>query len=75
MKKKYIELMAKALSAYSDEHIVSYFERVKAEGLTEHGFPRLTANIGILICHGYRPDLLPLFLEMMEFCCRTIPNV
>ena len=69
MKEKYIELMSKALAAYTDEHIASYFERVKTEGLTEHGFPRLTANIGILISHGYRPDLLPLFLEMMEFCC------
>lgn len=67
--------MSKALDAYSDEHIIEYFERVKREGLTEHGFPRLTANIGILISHGYREDLLPLFLEMMEFCCKTIPTV
>ena len=75
MKEKYITLMAKALEAYSDAHIVEYFERVKREGLTEHGFPRLTANIGILIAHGYRVDLLPLFLQMMEFCCKTIPMV
>ena len=67
--------MAKALEAYSDEHIIEYFERVKREELIEHGFPRLTANIGILISHGYRLDLLPLFLEMMEFCCSTIPRV
>ena len=30
MKEKYLELMSKALSAYSDEHIHEYFERVKA---------------------------------------------
>ena len=75
MKERYIALMAKALEAYSDAHIVEYFERVKREGLIEHGFPRLTANIGILIAHGYRGDLLPLFLEMMEFCCATMPRV
>lgn len=67
--------MEKALSAYSTEHILRYFSDVKANGLTEHGFPRLTADIGILISHGIRGDLLPIFLEMMEFCCKTIPKV
>jgi hypothetical protein len=43
--------------------------------LTEHGFPRLTVNIGVLICHGYRQDLIPLFIEMMDFCCEQIPRV
>ena len=75
MKKTYIELMERTLSAYTDAHIRDYFERVRAEGLTEHGFPRLTVNIGILIAHGRRRDLLPLFMEMMEFCCDTIPRV
>lgn len=75
MKKEYyIRLMEMALSAYTDEHIRDYFERVKHEGLTEHGFPRLTANIGILISHGIRPDLLPLFCQMMDFCCEAIPK-
>ncbi len=69
MKERYIILMEKALSAYTDEHILRYFNDVKTNGLTEHGFPRLTANIGILIAHGKRRDLLPLFMEMMEVCC------
>ena len=75
MKEKYIDLMEKALSAYTDEHILRYFNDVKANGLTEHGFARLTADIGILLAHGRRGDLLPMFLEMMEFCCKTIPHV
>ena len=75
MKTRYFDLMEKALSAYSQEHICRYFSDVQKNGLTEHGFPRLTANIGILIAHGRRQDLLPLFLEMMDFCCRTIPTV
>lgn len=75
MKERYIKLMAKALGAYTDGHIAEYFERVRREGLTEHGFPRLTANIGILICHGYREYLFPLFLQMMDFCCESIPRV
>ena len=75
MKERYIALMAKTLTAYTDGHIRDYFARVKAEGLTEHGFPRLTSNIGILISHGIRKDLYPLFSEMMDFCCAEIPRV
>ncbi len=75
MKKRYFDLMERALSAYSDAHIERYFAEVKEKGLTEHGFPRLTANIGILIADGRRRDLLPLFLEMMDFCCHQIPRV
>ncbi len=75
LRKRYIELMERVLSAYSDAHIHRYFDEVKRDGLTEHGFPRLTANIGILIAHGRRRDLLPVFLEMMEFCCKEIPQV
>ena len=75
MKKRYLDLMEKTLSAYTTEHILRYFDDVKREGLTEHGFPRLTSNIGILIANGRRRELLPIFLEMMEFCCKTIPHV
>lgn len=39
MKEKYIELMEKALSAYTDEHIQRYFNDVKTNGLTEPRFP------------------------------------
>ena len=70
MKEIYIDLMEQILSAYTKEHILRYFDEVKRDGITEHGFPRLTANIGILISHGRRKDLLPLFVEMMSFCCK-----
>ncbi len=63
------------VEAYSDAHIHRYFEEVKEKGLTEHGFPRLTANIGILASHGRRQDLILIFREMMEFCCTQIPKV
>jgi hypothetical protein len=74
MTERYLRLMEKALSAYTDEHILRYFNNVKKDGLTEHGFPRLTVNIGILLSYGKRRDLLPIFLEMMEFCCKAIPT-
>ncbi len=75
MKERYIQLMEKTLSAYTHEHIIRYFNTVKTDGLSEHGFARLTANMGILIAHGRRTDLTPLFFEMMDFCCSTMPHV
>ena len=75
MKNTYLDLMEKALSAYSTPQVLRYFDDVKKAGLTEHGFPRLTADIGILIAHGRRCEMLPLFLEMMDFCCHQIPHV
>lgn len=74
MRKQYIDLMEKTLTAYTDEHIRIYYERVREEGLREHGFPRLTANIGILIAHGRRTELTPLFCDMMDTCCAQIPR-
>ena len=71
----YLDLMEITLSAYTTEHIDRYFDQVKKDGLTEHGFPRLTANIGILIAHNKRLDLKERFLKMMDFCCQQIPKV
>jgi len=75
MNKMYLDLMERALSAYPEAHIRRYFRDVTNNGLTEHGFPRLTANMGILIAHGRRRELTPLFLAMMDFCCQKIPTV
>ena len=75
MKENYIDLMERTLSAYSREHIERYFADVKRDGLKEHGFPRLTANIGILISFGRRIDLTELFVGMMDLCCESVPRV
>lgn len=71
MKEKYIDLMEKVLSAYSYEQIFKYFDEVKKNGISEHGFPRLTANLGILISKGRKKDLTDTFIKMMDFCCYT----
>jgi hypothetical protein len=55
--------------------IDGYFARVRQEGLTEHGFARLTSDIGVLIAHDRRTDLRPRFLSMMDFCCAAMPHV
>jgi len=67
--------MEKTLSAYSEQHVLQYFHDVKTHGLKEHGFPRLTANIGILIANGRRCDLYDTFIKMMDFCCEAMLKV
>lgn len=75
MKNTYIEIMDKAFQCYTEEQIADYYERVKTEGLTEHGFPRLASNLGILICNGRHKELLPLFVDLMDLCCDQMPKV
>lgn len=75
MKDLYIDIMEKSLAAYTDERIRDYIDEVKTGGLKEHGFPRLAADIGILISFGRRTELMPVFLEMMEICCEQMPKV
>ncbi|MBE6701359.1 MAG: hypothetical protein E7582_05675 [Ruminococcaceae bacterium] len=75
MKKNYIEIMEKALLAYDNEKILDYIDSVKKDGLKEHGFPRLVANIGILLTHKIRLDLIDTFREAMTICCASIPKI
>lgn len=74
-KEIYIDLMERTLKAYTPEHIKRYFDDVKQNGLKEHGFPRLTADIGILVSRGKVGHLRSIFIEMMDFCCENIPKV
>lgn len=68
MKEIYLDIMEKALSAYTDKKITEYTDEVKRVGLTEHGFPRLGANIGILMAHGRRLELKGVFIEIIDLC-------
>lgn len=72
MKERYIDLMELAVDAYTPEHIASYTREVQEEGLREHGYPRLTANIGILLAHGRHPERREIFADMMTLCCREM---
>ncbi len=72
-KSDYLDLMERVISCYTEEHIRAYFDRVKREGITEHGFPRLCADIGILVSAGRKQELAPMFTEMMTFACAQAP--
>ena len=74
MKEIYLDIMEKALSAYTDERIGDYIVEVERDGLSEHGFPRLASDIGILIAYDRRKELLPVFIRMMDICCEQMPK-
>ena len=65
----YIDLMEKVLEAYTIEQIKSYTDSVATDGIKEHGFPRLTANIGILLANGIKTQYKDQFKKMMDLCC------
>ena len=69
-KAEYLDLMEAAVSAYSDEHIARYVEKTDREGVEEHGFPRLTSNIGVLVANGRLPSKRETFRRMMTISCR-----
>lgn len=68
MKQLYLDIMELSLGAYTPERIREYIDEVKRNGLTEHGFPRLGANIGILMAHGRHLELKSTFIEIMDLC-------
>ncbi len=66
----YLDLMEKAVGAYSDEQIARYLASAEKDGVQEHGFPRLTANIGVLLAQGRLAPKKDLFRRMMGVSCR-----
>ncbi len=73
MLERYLDVMERALFAYTPEKVRAYIDRVRREGLREHGFPRLGVCMGVLLAHGRRQDLREIFLEIMDICCTEMP--
>lgn len=69
----YLDLMQKAVEAYSMEQVEDYIHSVETEGIKEHGYARLTSNIGILIAHGRLPEYRQTFEHMMDVCMKELP--
>ncbi|MBQ2316373.1 MAG: hypothetical protein II372_03635 [Clostridia bacterium] len=74
MKEIYLDIMEKALSAYTSERIRDYIDEVKRDGLREHGFPRLGVITGILISYGRCRHLKDVFIEIMDICFDEMPR-
>ena len=72
-KSRYLDVMETAVGAYTPERTADYVRRVEKDMIKEHGFHRLTANIGVLLAHGRLAEKKELFRHMMDLCCRQIP--
>jgi|GEM_PF-441375 len=66
----YLDIMEAAVSAYDDERLVAYLAEAEHDGVQEHGFPRLTANLAVLIANGRSLDRRELLSRMMSVSCR-----
>lgn len=69
----YLDIVESAVDAHTPERRAAYIGRVEKEGITEHGFARLTANLGTLVSNGRRGDLRDEFVRMMDLCAREQP--
>ena len=69
-KSAYLDFMEAAVRAYSDERLVSYQAEAERDGVQEHGFPRLTANLAILVANGRLSEKRELAKKMMDVACR-----
>ncbi len=66
----YLDLTEAAVAAYDDEHLVEYLADVERDGVQEHGFPRLSANLGVLVANGRCLARREILRRMMTACCR-----
>jgi len=73
-KEVYLDLMEEAVCSYTPQRIDDYIAKIESEGITEHGFARLTSNLGILIAHGRLVDKVDCFVKMMDLCVEWIPK-
>ncbi|MBQ5794948.1 MAG: hypothetical protein IIW14_03035, partial [Kiritimatiellae bacterium] len=69
-KSDYLDFMEAAVNAYSDERLVSYQAEAERDGVQEHGFPRLAANLAILVANGRLAEKRDLAQKMMDVACR-----
>ncbi len=75
IKTKILDIMERSLECYSKERIIAYIKTVREEGLKEHGFPRLGANLAFLIAHGRKCEFQEYMLEILDVCVEQIPLV
>ncbi len=73
-KQRYLDLAEKVLGAYTADDIRLNTKDAEERGIYEHGFPRLTACLGILAAHGRAKEYKDDFLKMMTLCCEQIPT-
>ena len=69
-KSDYLDFVEAAVRAYPNERLYSYCAECERDGVQEHGFPRLAANLSVLVANGRFPEKLDLVRKMMDVACR-----
>ncbi len=67
---EYLDLVEAAVAAYPDDHVEDYIDDADRNGVHEHGFPRLAANIAALVSAGRHGEWSGRLRRMMDICCR-----
>jgi len=65
----YLDLMEIAVAAYDDARIEAYVREVETQGVQEHGFPRLAANLAVLVAEGRQTARTALLARMLDLAC------
>jgi len=66
----YLDLAETAVRAYDGERLEEYTREAETAGVQEHGFPRLAANLGVLVADGRLAGMKPLLKRMLDASCR-----
>ena len=69
----YLDVMERAVRAYTPERIEAFVRSVEERGVYEHGFPRLASNLGVLLANGRLTDRRDLLVRMTDLCAREMP--
>ena len=67
---EYLDIVEAAVRAYPEERLFQHVAEAEERGVEEHGFPRLAANVGVLLSAGRMSGRSGLFRRMMDVCCR-----
>ena len=73
-KDSYLDLVSRAVGAYDDRRLAEYEARVAREGVSEHGFPRLAANLAFLVAHGRETARRDQCGRLLDLCAQEVPR-
>lgn len=72
MKQIYLDVMERAAKAYSPEQLDEYIHQIKTDGLPDHGFPRLSSCLAVLLANGKCTWLKDRIETMMELSFQLV---
>ena len=72
MRQLYLDVMEQAAKAYTLEQIDDYIKDVEANGIRDHGFPRLSANLAVLIAYDRCTEMYERVMHMLDLSFKLV---